>query len=129
MPLVVSAFWRDPATGETKECTDWDAEHYLAGADWSRSELWGSEPVRRRGAKFLPQLAASDLCVGPEELEAFVLEVSDLLADVVGLRKELGRGPHCNLPHYLNNLLRAADYARVRGGGIRISRGVPPRVE
>ena len=48
MSLVVSAFWTDPATGEAHEFTDWDDGHYIAGVERARSELWGSESVRRR---------------------------------------------------------------------------------
>ena len=121
MSLVVSAFWYDPAIGEMQEFTDWDGGHYMAGVERARWELWGSEAVKRRGAKFLTQLAKSDLWVGPEELESFVAEVRELLADVDALRAELGRGPDCLLPHYLNNFLRAAEYARTRGGGVNIT--------
>jgi hypothetical protein len=121
MSLVVSAFWRDPATGKTQEFTDRDHGHNLAGVERARRELWGSEAVKRREARFLPQLAESDLWVGPDELEAFVAEVRALLADVDGIRAELGRGSDCLLPHYLHNFLRAAEYARVRGGGVNIT--------
>ena len=121
MSLVVSAYWRDPATGATEEFTDWEDGHHMAGVERARWDLWGSEAVRRRGAKFLPQLAESDLWVAPEELDAFVAEVRALLADVDGLRAELGRGPDCLLPHYLGNFLRAAEYARTRGGGVNIT--------
>jgi len=121
MSLVVSAYWYNPATGETEEFTDWEDGHYMAGVESGRGELWGSEPVRRRGATFLPQLASSNLWVAPEELDSFVGEVRRLLADVDGLRAELGRGPDCTLPHYLDNFLRAAEYARVRSGGVNIT--------
>ncbi len=121
MSLVVSAHWRDPATGEVQHFTDWDAGHSLAGVESARWELWGSEAVKRRGATFLPRLSKCDLWVGPEELEAFVAEVRGLLADVDGLRAELGRGPDCSLPQYLHNFLRAAEYARAKGGGVNIS--------
>jgi hypothetical protein len=89
MSLVVSAYWRDPATGETEEFTDWEQGHHMAGVERARWELWGSEAIRKRGAKFLPQLADSNLWVTPEELDAFVAEVQWLLADVDGLRAEL----------------------------------------
>jgi len=121
MTLVVSAFWRDPTSGDTQEFTDWDAGHHMAGVERARWELWGSESVRRRGAKFLPQLAESDLWVPPEDLEAFVAEVQALFTEVDALRAELGRGPDCSLPHYLNNFLRAAAYARARGGGVNVT--------
>jgi hypothetical protein len=121
MSLVVSAYWRNPDTGETEEFTDWEQGHYMAGVERARWDLWGSEAVRRRGARFLPQLADSDLWVAAEELDAFVAEVSALQAALDDLRAELGRGPDCLLPHYLGNLLRAAAYARVRSGGVNIT--------
>ena len=121
MSLVVSAYWCDPATGETEEFTDWEDGHHMAGVESARRELWGSEPVRRRGATFLPQLADSDLWVAPKELDRFVAEVRRLLADVDELRAELGGGPDCTLPHYLNNFLRAAEYARAQRGGVNIT--------
>src|SRR5436190_22230604 len=99
MSLVVSAFWRDSVSGEMQEFTDWEAGHHMAGVERARWELWGSEAVKRRGANFLPQLAVSDLWVGPEELEAFVAEVRLLLGALDELRVELGRGPDCLLPH------------------------------
>lgn len=121
MSLVVSSFWTDSATGSTCEFTDWDDGHSMAGPERARWDLWGSEAVRRRGATFLPRLAESDLWVGPEELTAFIAEVRELRADVAALRAELGRGPDCTLPHYLDNFLRAAEYAAARGGGVNIT--------
>ena len=111
----------DSASGESHEFTDRDDGHDMAGVERARWELWGSEAVRRRGAKFLPQLTESDLWVGPADLPAFVAEVRALLADVDGLRAELRRAPDCTLPHYLGNLLRAAEYAAARGGGVNIT--------
>ena len=102
------------------EFTDWDNGHHMAGAERARSELWGSQAVRRRGAVFLPQLAESNLWVAPEELPAFVAEVSTLLADVGALCGELDRNQDI-LRHYLNNFLRAAEYAAARSGGINIT--------
>ena len=121
MSLVVSAFWTDPVTGESQKFTDYDNGHYMAGVECARSELWGSDAVRCRGGMFLPLLADSDLWVGPAELAAFVTEVRALLADLDGLRAELGRGSDCNLPHYLANFLRAAEYAAARDGGVNIT--------
>jgi hypothetical protein len=121
MSLVVSAFWTDPGTGDSCEFTDWDDGHHMAGVERARTDLWGSGAVRRRGATFLPRLADSDLWVGPNELPAFAAEVRALMADVDGLRAELGRRPDCTLPQYLANFLRAADYAAARGGGVKIT--------
>ena len=121
MSLVVTAYWTNPDTGESEEFTDWDHGHHMAGAEQARWNLWGAEAVKRRGAAFLPKLAESDLWVTPDELEAFVAEVRCLLGDVEGLRVELGRRPDCGLPHYLDNFLRAAEYAAARDGGVNIT--------
>jgi hypothetical protein len=121
MTLIVSAFWRDPATGKVEEFTDWEDGHYMAGVERARQNLWGSEPVRRRGATFLPQLAESDLWVAPYDRETFSAEVRNLLADLDGLRADLNSGPDFLLPHFLDNFLRAAEYARIRGGGVSIT--------
>jgi hypothetical protein len=121
MTLVVSAYWHDLETGAYEEFTRWEAGHHMAGVERARWDLWESEAVRRRGARFLPQLADSDLWVAPGDLEAFTAEVHDLLADLDSLRTELVRGPDCLLPHYLGNFLLAAEYARARGGGINIT--------
>ena len=118
MTLIVTAFWHDPATGKYEQFTDWDDGHHMAGVERARQTLWGSEPVRRRGAKFLPQLAESDLWVAPEEMENFSAAVKNLLVDLDGLRADLDRGPDCLLPHYLDNFLRAAEYARSSSGGV-----------
>ena len=120
MTLIVSAFWHD-ASGEMNEFTDWEDGHQTAGPERARWELWGSDAVRRRGAKFLPQLAESDLWVSPDELQEFEEEVRALLADADAIRAELGRSQQCILPHYLNNFLRAAKYARARHGGVNIT--------
>ncbi len=120
MSLVVSAYWLDPLTGQYEQFTDWDDGHHMAGTESGRRDLWGTEAMRRRGATFLPQLAETNVYVQPEELDAFAAEVQRLLADLDGLRAELGRGPDCLLPHYLDNFLRAVEYARARGGGVMI---------
>ena len=90
MTLIVSTYWRDPNTGKAESFTDWEDGRYMAGCESSRRKLWGSEPVRYRGAKFLPQLAESDLWITSEELDAFEAEVRALLADVDGLEADLG---------------------------------------
>lgn len=121
MSLVVSAYWTNPVTGESEEFTDWENGHHMAGAENARWNLWGTEAVKRRGAKFLPRLSESDLWVTPAELEAFIAEVRCLLSDVEGLRTELGRRPDCSLPYHLDNFLRIAEYAAARRGGVNIT--------
>ncbi|AMV21757.1 hypothetical protein VT03_27900 [Planctomyces sp. SH-PL14] len=120
MTLLVSIYWRDRETGRMESLTDWNDGHHMAGPEAARESVWGSEIVRRQGATFLPQLASSNLWVAPDELDAFEEEVRHLLANVDELRRELGRGPECLLPHYLGNFIRAADAARARGGGVSI---------
>ena len=44
MSLVVSTFWRDPATGDTQEFTDWDDGRSLVGVLRARWESWGPTP-------------------------------------------------------------------------------------
>jgi hypothetical protein len=121
MTLVVSAFWVDPVSGKTEELTDWEEGHYMAGAEASRQSLWGSEAVRGRGATFLPQLAKSNLWVGPEDLDAFEAEVRMLASDLSALQAEFGWSDDSTLAHYLANFLRAVEYARTRRGGINIT--------
>lgn len=121
MTLVVSTYWRDPSTGDEQEFTDWSEGHHMAGVERARRNLWGSDAVKRRGAKYLPRLAESDLWIEPADLDAFEGEVRILLAAVPELRAELGRGSDCTLPHYLNNFIRAINYARAKDGGISIT--------
>jgi hypothetical protein len=119
MSLVVSAFWHDPETGDPVDHTDWDEGHHMAGPEVARSELWGSDAVRLRGANFLPRLADSDLWVGPEELGGFEAEVRKLLIEAGAISIETGWSEDI-LRHYLSNFLRAIQYARPRGGGVSI---------
>lgn len=121
MTLVVSAHWRDSSTGESHDYTDWSDGHHMAGVECARSELWGSDAVKSRGAKYLPQLKENDLWVEPSDLDSFEAEVRMLLEAVPELRSELGRGPDCTLPHYLNNFIRTIEFARSKGGGVSIT--------
>ena len=121
MTLVVSANWIDAESGEEIDFTDWDDGHHMAGPESARQELWGSEVIKRLGAKCLPQLSDSDLFVGNERLDELEREVY-LLGDNVDLiRSELKRNDDCALPHYLANFLRAIKIARQHGGGISIT--------
>lgn len=92
----------------------------MAGVERARTELWGSDAVKAHGATYLPQLKEGDLWVEPCELDAFEAEVRMLQNAVEELRAELGRGPDCTLPHYLNNFIRTIEFARSKGGGVSI---------
>ena len=121
MTLIVSAHWIDNSTGASQEHTDWNDGHQMAGPESARQDLWGSGPVKELGAKFLPQLADSDLWVEQTELQEFESEVLMLIDAVPKLRTQLGRGDSCALPHYLNNFMRAILYAKHKGGGVNIT--------
>ncbi len=110
MTLIVSSYWRDPTTGASQEFTDWSDGHHMAGVERARWDLWGSDAVKKRGAKYLPRLAESDLWIEPTDLDAFETEVRMLLAAVPEVRSELGRGSDCTLPHYLNRRIRGTLY-------------------
>ncbi|MFE1801789.1 hypothetical protein ACFW9L_37280 [Streptomyces sp. NPDC059517] len=100
--------------------------------DW-RTEVWGSEPVRSLGARFLPRLAAEDLTVAPDEMPAFLAEC-DLLrthlgritghTDDVSRAGDLSRaddvGFAADVRRSLDNIVAAARRASDIGGGIII---------
>ncbi|GGX47557.1 hypothetical protein [Streptomyces fructofermentans] len=102
-----------------------------AGPEAWRTEVWGSEPVRSLGARFLPRLADEHLTVAPDE-------VSDLLAECALVRAGLapiadhmrstpGTGPlrtraeHAeDVSRGLDNIEDAAGRALAIGGGVII---------
>ncbi|MFD0311071.1 hypothetical protein [Streptomyces sp. NPDC127119] len=100
--------------------------------DW-RTEVWGSEPVRSLGARFLPRLATEDLTVAPDEMPAFLAEC-DLLrthlgriaghTDDVSRAGDLSRaddvGFAADVRRSLDNIVAAARRAADIGGGIII---------
>jgi hypothetical protein len=121
MTLVVSANWIDAASGGEIDFTDWNDGHHMAGPESARQELWGSESIKKLGAKYLPQLSVSDLFVSNENLDELEREVRLLGANIDLIRSELKRKDDCALPHYLANFLRAIETARQHGGGFSIS--------
>ncbi|MCB9687789.1 MAG: hypothetical protein H6738_02580 [Alphaproteobacteria bacterium] len=120
MSLVVSSFWIDSVTGEFHEHVSWDDGRYQAGLEAYRVSLWGSEAVRRRGARFLPRLARENLRVEHDELDAFVAELDTLDADADALCGELGRDDTDRIRRYLDHFRAAAELGRARGGGVII---------
>ena len=121
MTLIISANWIDTVSSEEIDFTDWNDGHHMAGPEAARHELWGSDSIKRLGAKYLPQLSGSDLFVCNEMLEEFEREVRLLSDNVPLIRFELNRYDDCALPHYLANFLRAIETARKNGGGITIT--------
>lgn len=106
---MVCTFRRDPATGTLID--DPDAQQRpgadLGGFESWRTEVWGSDLLRARGAVFLPTLAGADLYVEADELPEFRAECGALLADAENLARELNVSP-AMLKHRLQNFLDAA---------------------
>jgi hypothetical protein len=102
-----------------------------AGWERWRTEVWGSEPVRSLGARFLPRLATEDLTVAPDEVSALIAEcglVRTHLARIAEhMRIQPGTGPskppaeHAeDVRRRLDNILDAARRALDLGGGVII---------
>ncbi|MFC9684805.1 hypothetical protein [Streptomyces sp. NPDC056948] len=94
-----------------------------AGFESWRTTVWGSEPVRALGARFLPVLADGDLEVGAESVAEFLGEVAllrDHLDAIAGTtQRPRGLAEHREgLVRRLRNLEVAALHARVIGGGV-----------
>ncbi|WP_329616122.1 hypothetical protein OG244_26290 [Streptomyces brevispora] len=96
-----------------------DPEHglTLAGFESSRTKLWGSQPVRDLGARFLPQLASTDLFVEPEDVPALLAECEVLRGHIAALAAHSG-----HLADYvatrLANITAAAERALDVDGGV-----------
>ncbi|MFD7865673.1 hypothetical protein [Streptomyces sp. NPDC059783] len=96
-----------------------DPEHglTLAGFESSRTKLWGAEPVRALGARFLPRLAETDLCVEPEETEEFLAECELLRPHTAALAAHAGFHEDY-VAARLANIRAAAERALDVGGGV-----------
>ncbi|MEW2485005.1 hypothetical protein [Streptomyces sp. NPDC048411] len=91
----------------------------MAGFESSRTKLWGSEPVRALGARFLPQLATDDLYVEPEDVEAFLAECELLRPHAAALGEHSGfHGDY--VTERLANITAAARRAQDVGGGVLV---------
>lgn len=73
MTLLVHTFVHDEP-GKLRLLDDPEDGGDMAGFESSRTKLWGSEPARALGARFLPRLADDDLYVQPEDVEEFLAE-------------------------------------------------------
>jgi hypothetical protein len=79
MSLTVEVFVREP--DGTMRILDVPADVYQsAGFESWRTTVWGSEPVRALGARFLPVLAEGDLEVEAGQVSEFLSEVALLRA-------------------------------------------------
>lgn len=119
MSLIVTTFTREPETQAVMTHWPQGPGEHLAGFEVSWTDVWGSEAVRRRGARFLPTLKDSDLYVEAAELPQFRNECQGLLSDIAALAADV----HVNegsLSQWLRNLLRAVDVAIAQNGGVYI---------
>ncbi|MFC8197532.1 hypothetical protein ACFUTV_19285 [Streptomyces sp. NPDC057298] len=102
-----------------------------AGGEHWRTAVWGSEPVRSLGARFLPRLATEDLTVAPDEMPAFLAECDLVRAHLTRIAEHLdpepGTGPprspseHADdVGRRLDNIVDAARRALDIGGGVII---------
>ncbi|MET9559100.1 MULTISPECIES: hypothetical protein [Streptomyces] len=89
-----------------------------AGPEQWRTEVWGSEPVRSLGARFLPRLATEDLTVAPDEMPAFLAECALIRTQLARLASTLV--PADAVSRRLDNIVDAARRASDIGGGIII---------
>jgi len=120
LTLSVTVHRRDPATEALIDEPADDAGATLAGFESWRTSVYGSSGVQRRGARFLPELAHTDLFVEGAELAEFIAECTTLLSDVDALALETGVGAE-TLRFRLGNLLRGAAKAQAIGGLIWIA--------
>ena len=91
----------------------------MAGFESCRTRLWGAEPVRALGARFLPELASCDLYVEPEDVEEFLAECELLRPHAAAL------DAHCGyregyVAERLANITAAARRAQDVGGGVLV---------
>ncbi|MFJ9777219.1 hypothetical protein ACIRVF_39310 [Kitasatospora sp. NPDC101157] len=91
----------------------------LAGHESTRVGLWGSEAARSLGARFLPQLATSDLRVTPDQIQDFLDECATLGSNISLLASSTGQAEDY-IAARLDNIISAANRAAQVGGGVVI---------
>jgi len=118
--LAISVHQRIAGSGELGPNLVIEPGADLAGWEVWRASVYGSAAVRRRGARFLPQLAHADLVVEGDELFAFREECLALLGDVGTLASELEVDLEA-LRFRLSNIAAATERAISSGGVVWIS--------
>ncbi|MCX5140399.1 MULTISPECIES: hypothetical protein [unclassified Streptomyces] len=116
MTLLVHTFIRG-RSGKRHFLDDPEYGHTLAGFEKSRTKLWGSRPARDLGARFLPQLATSDLYVEPEDVLAFLAECELLGDHIEALAAHSGYADDY-VAERLANITAAAERALDVDGGV-----------
>ncbi|MEV4049575.1 hypothetical protein AB0J55_00145 [Amycolatopsis sp. NPDC049688] len=100
----------------------------LAGWEYWRAAVWGSDAVRALGARYFPVLAGADLTVSPNEVQGFLDECAWLRAniDAVAPHPDPGRPQDTHgetvaaISRRLGNIEDAARRAVNVGGGVII---------
>lgn len=120
MSLIVTTYRRDSLTQAfIYDSYPKEFGRDLAGPESWRYKLWGTTAVINLGAKFLPQLAESDLYVENEDLAAFEDECKMLLNSVDVFAAQIESAPD-SIKWRLENFLWAIAKARATSGGIYI---------
>lgn len=120
MTLSVTVHRRDPITGALIDEPMNEPGATLAGFEVWRTSVYGSPAVQRRGARYLPTLAQTDLLIEGNDLAEFIAECTTLLGDVDALARETQVGAE-TLSFRLGNLMRAAGKAQAIAGLLCIS--------
>ena len=119
MTLTISTFHRDES-GKFFYGPDPETPvSNLGGREVWRHVVWGSSAAKKRGARFLPVLAESDLYVEAEDLQAFAAECRMLLGDLENFAMEVGY-TDLSIGDRLRNFLAAAERTDPVNGGIII---------
>ena len=119
MTLVVDLF--DAAEGPYSYLNA--IENDAAGFESYRKDLWGSQSLISRGAKFFPQLVDGDLWVFPDDLNAFRNECAMVHDAAVYIADELWDKPQQaeHIRNYITTFYGAIDLAIERNAGVCIS--------
>ncbi|MEU6472277.1 hypothetical protein ABZ927_02945 [Streptomyces massasporeus] len=124
MSLSVDVFLREP-DGQRRILDVPEGRDDSAGFESWRRTVWGSEPMRALGARFLPVLADGDLEIEAGEVAEFLREVA-LLRDHLDAIAEntwrpRGLAEHrAGLVRRLRNLEVAALHALMIEGGVLV---------
>ncbi len=119
MTLIVDLF--DPVAGGYSYLNAIECD--AAGFESYRKELWGSQSLVKRGARFFPQLNDTDLFVYPADLSAFAAECRMIESESEAIAKELwGRtSDGANIRDYMKRFVDAITLAEQRGAGVCIT--------
>lgn len=119
MTLVVDLF--DPSSDPYSYLNA--IEYDAAGFESYRTNLWGSQSLIRRGARYFPKLKDGDLFVYPEELDLLANECQMIYADSVAIAQEIwcNKAQSARIQIYMERFLSAIDLAKQRNAGVCIS--------